>query len=301
MFEWPIKRDEFQHRDLASEFRGYDDVLFSSYISYICSKTATRANSMQMRTPPGIASARNLDTLLSMNVTTRKVEHQVPLDLGSYTSSEAARLLKTSRRKITRWMRGYGYRRGSLTRRIEPLWMPQLHMVDEHLELGFRDLVELRFVKAFLDAGLDLLTVRNCLAYARECVADTHPFSTQRFQTDGRTIFLESLNAEGELAVLDLKKHQYEFRQVIKRTFKDLDLEGGSVVRWRPFKGKPSIILDPKRSFGQPITAEYGVPTVVLSEAVAAEGSIERAAHLYEVPGPVVRDAVEFEAGLAEV
>jgi hypothetical protein len=41
--------------------------------------------------------------------------------------------------------------------------------------------------------------------------------------------------------------------------------------------------------------SEYGVPTVVLSDAVKAEGSIDRVAHLFEVPAAVVRDAVKFE------
>jgi uncharacterized protein (DUF433 family) len=88
------------------------------------------------------------------------------------------------------------------------------------------------------------------------------------------------------------------FKQVIERTFKDLDIEDNAVARWRPFNGKRSIVIDPGRSFGQPIAAETGVPTVALAQAVEAEGSIEDVARLYEVPVTVVRDAVSFEAGL---
>jgi len=223
----------------------------------------------------------------------------VPLNLGSYTASEAARLLQTPRRNIRRWLNGYTYRRGGEIHQIPPLWRSQLYMVDEHLELGFRDLVELRFVKIFLDAGLGLLTIRNCLEYARECVADDHPFSTQRFRTDGRTLFLESMGSDEDVQVLNLRKRQYEFRQIIERSFKDLDFEDGAVARWRPFHGKASIVLDPQRSFGQPVAADFGVPTVVLADAVAAEGSVEKAARLYEVPRSVVSDAADFERSLS--
>lgn len=181
---------------------------------------------------------------------------------------------------------------------MQPLWTPQHKSDDDNLELGFRDLIELRFVKAFVDAGVGLLAIRNCLDYARECVRDEHPFSTRRFQTDGRTIFLESIERAEESKLLDLKERQYVFKQVIERTFKDLDIEDDTVARWRPFHGKKTIIIDPSRAFGQPIASEFGVPTTALADAVEAEGSVEYVAKLYEVSVNVVRDAVQFEAEL---
>jgi uncharacterized protein (DUF433 family) len=166
------------------------------------------------------------------------------------------------------------------------------------MELGFRDLIELRVIKGFLETGLSLITVRNCLEYARECANDERPFSTRRFRTDGRTIFLESLRRTGEEELLDLKNHQYVIKKVIDRTFKDLDLSDDIVSRWRPYRGKQSIVIDPQRAFGQPIAARYGVPTVTLADAVGAESSIERVSYLYDVPVSVVTDAVNYEKSL---
>jgi len=220
--------------------------------------------------------------------------------VGSYTPREAARLVGTSPRNIARWMGGYTYRRADLKTRVPPLWEPQWPQTGDHLEIGFRDLIELRFVKAFLDAGMGLLAIRTCLEYARKCVGDDHPFSTRRFRTDGNTIFLESIGvaAESSSRLLDLKRKQYVFKQVIERTFRDLDIEHDAVARWRPYKGKQSIVVDPERSFGQPITAATGVPTIALAEAVEAEGSIEKVAALYDVVVSDVRDAVRFESAL---
>lgn len=227
-----------------------------------------------------------------------QIPDDAPIGVGSYTAPEAARLLRTSPRNINRWLRGYVYRRAGEERQMPPLWRSQLSMVEDHLEIGFRDLIELRFVKAFTDAGVGLLAIRNCLEYARECVDDDRPFSTRRFQTDGRTIFLESIERSGETKLLDLKKRQYAFRQIIDRTFKDLDIEDDAVARWRPFNGKQSIVIDPHRAFGQPIAANYGVPTVVLAQAVEAEGSVDDVARLFDVDSSVVRDAVRFEETL---
>ena len=72
-------------------------------------------------------------------------------------------------------------------------------------------------------------------------------------------------------------------------------------TRWRggrPFNGKDTIVIDPTRAFGQPVAAEFGVPTVVLADAVKIEGSIERVAKLYEIAVPIVLDAVKFEESL---
>lgn len=222
----------------------------------------------------------------------------VPLGIGYYTVPEAARLLEMSARTINRWLGGYSYSDHGNRVAMAPLWTPQLPRLDDHLELGFRDLIELRFVRAFVKAGLGLNTIRRCLDYARECVADERPFSTRRFRTDGRTIFLDTLSHSGANELLDLKQHQYVLARVIESSFKDLDIDAATVTRWRPFNGKASIVVDPTRAFGQPIASQSGIPTVTLADAVKAEGSIDRVVHLFEVSSAIVRDAVNFEKRL---
>ncbi len=71
------------------------------------------------------------------------------------------------------------------------------------------------------------------------------------------------------------------------------------VVRWRPYRGRPSIVVDPLRAFGQPIAAVSGVPTTTLAESAAAEGSAEITARIFDVPVAVVREAIHFERSLA--
>jgi uncharacterized protein (DUF433 family) len=225
----------------------------------------------------------------------QSMQQNIPLGIGYYTVPEAARLLKIRPRNINRWLGGYTYTSQGKAGRMPPLWTPEIPTFDGHLELAFRDLIELRFVSAFMAAGLGLKTIRHCLAYARECVHDERPFSTRRFKTDGRTIFLDSLRTTGEPELIDLKRGRYVFATAVERTFKDLDIHEDAVTRWRPFHGKNSIVIDPQRAFGQPIVTEYGVPTIALAEAVKAERSVDRVARLYEMPAAVVRDAVRFE------
>ncbi|MFZ5752531.1 MAG: hypothetical protein ACOY5U_15880 [Pseudomonadota bacterium] len=220
------------------------------------------------------------------------------IGVGLYSVADAARLLKAPPRTLRRWLDGYSYKKNEKIQYVAPILEPDIPKIDDEIELSFRDLIELRFVRAFLEKGIGLKAVRNCLEYARQCIQTDRPFSSGRFRTDGRTIFLESLDASAEPKLLDLKAKQYVFKQVVEQSFKDLDLEGDIVTRWRPYRGKDSIVVDPTRSFGQPIASASGVPTIVLAESVKAEGSVPRVAAMYEVEKSVVQDAVRFHEEL---
>jgi uncharacterized protein (DUF433 family) len=230
----------------------------------------------------------------------------VPIGIGCYTVPEAARLLKTEPRKISRWLGGYAYKsKDGAVARADPLWRPQLPRLGDGIELGFRDLIELRFVLAFIKHGVGSNVMRRCLENARRIIGEERPFSTHRFKTDGKSIFLESLreaeeagHTSGTTSITDLQTGQMVFKQVVEPTFRDLDLADGSVARWRPYKGKPSIVIDPTRSFGKPIAADFGVPTAALASAARAENSPQRAARLFEIPAAVVNDAIAFEQSL---
>lgn len=220
------------------------------------------------------------------------------VSIGVYSVAEASRLLRVSPRNIRRWLGGYNYSQDDAMRSVDPLWLPDLPKAENHLELSFRDLIELRFVNAFVHAGIGLKTIRNCLEHARECVNSERPFSTGKFRTDGQTIYLESLHLLDEPRVLDLRRSQYVFKRAVEQTFKDLDLADDAVTQWRPYRGKASIVLDPHRSFGQPIASIAGVPTAAIADAVQAEGSQARVARLFDLPTSAVRDAVQFQRQL---
>ncbi|MFQ6549926.1 hypothetical protein AADZ90_018425 [Aestuariibius sp. 2305UL40-4] len=227
-----------------------------------------------------------------------RVSNQDLLGIGLYTTSEAALLLGMATQKLRRWVHGYSYKISSDRRHVDPLWTSDVLLDDGTPILSFQDLIEFRFVKAFTDQGIGLKAVRNCLNYARECIETDRPFSTGRFRTDGQTIFLQSLEKSEDGPLIDLRKRQFVFKAIVEKSFRDLDLEDDIVTRWRPHRGKDTIVIDPGRSFGQPIAEASGVPTITLAEAVEAEGSVTRVARLFEVAPKVVRDAVQYQNGL---
>lgn len=208
--------------------------------------------------------------------------------VGAYTLAEASRLLVIPKPTLSRWLFGYSYDHHGPKIRQEPLWRAQYGVDQEEPIFGFRDLLEARIVRGFRAAGLSLPVIRKCLTLARQVAKDDHPFSSRRFQTDGKTLFVEQ-----DDGLLDLRTRQRAFQKVIEPSFKDLDYDTKAAARWWLFKR--SILLDPERAFGQPIVAEGGVLTSRLAQAYKAEGSVERVAEIYELRPTLVRDALAFE------
>jgi uncharacterized protein (DUF433 family) len=237
-----------------------------------------------------------------------KVEHEPDaLSRGAYSASEALRLLNfsrgsatrhVSRNTVVRWLQGYDFGPDG-EGHSEPLWRPDYENDNNVIELSFRDLIELRFVKAFRDIGLALPTIRACYQRAAEEVHDERPFSTQLFRTDGKTIFLEITEGLHEPKLVDLRQRQNVFRTIVEPSLKDLEFDASVVARWFPLGvQRRSIVVDPSRAFGRPVSSS-GIPTEVLARAVNIEGSPRKVSFLYNVSMAEVRDAIAFERKLA--
>ena len=228
---------------------------------------------------------------------------------GVYTLSEAARLIRAPARSIGRWLYGYAYARNSGDGRREyqssALWTPQYSFADYgERVIGFRDLLELRVVREFVAHGVPLLVVRRCLDTAKQLFAKDYPFNTNRFATDGRTIFLDVLRQGSEKEMIDLRGRQLVFRDIIKPSlYAGIEYERGFARRWFPEVGKQrNIVIDPLQQFGKPMVTGDAVPTEALFANYLAEGATSGAigvvARIYELPARKVAAAVRFEEAL---
>lgn len=218
--------------------------------------------------------------------------------IGAYTPAEAARLTGLPSTALRRWLFGYSYNHHGPRTTQEPLWNPQYGSNQDDPLLGFRDLIEARMVGNLRQIGIGMPTIRTCLQTAVEIAQDDHPFSSASFRTDGKRLFLERVGSDGKHDVIDLKAKQHAFVKVIERSFIDLEFDERKATRWFLLPQKQSLVVDPERSFGQPITSENGIPTKRLAQAVSAEGSVEKVAKLFEIASSVVRDALKFESQL---
>lgn len=219
--------------------------------------------------------------------------------VGIYSVAEAARLTGVSAARVRRWIRGYTFRSGEEPRTSLPVWKGGLPVLEGRFALNFLDLLEVRFIDAFLRHGVSWPTLRAAECHARQLLNTDHPFATNRFRTDGRKIFATLAEASGEKTLMELASSQFALRDIVAPYLVGLEFSGDEAIRWWPLGKAKRIVLDPGRSFGQPIVNREGVPTAVLAEAYEVEQSDERVARWYDVEVRSVQDAVAFEAHLA--
>jgi uncharacterized protein (DUF433 family) len=221
------------------------------------------------------------------------------LNAGLYTVPEAARLTRISVGKIRRWLKGYDFRSGTSLRHSDAVWKSEIKPLQNKLSLSFRDLLELRFVDAFIRAGVSWRTMRRAHTKAQEQLKTTHPFCSNRIATDGRNILLRQGEEDSDQALINLATDQKEFSRIVETFLKELEFSGDDIVWW-PLGRQRNIVLDPKRNFGQPTAARSGVPSLVLARSAKANKSQDEVVKWYEVQPEEVRDAVEFEQSLAK-
>lgn len=221
---------------------------------------------------------------------------------GVYSLAEAERLIKIPRQRISRWTHGYTYRYKGEAHHTPPLIAWDVEQpADKGPILSFLDLLEVRFLDAFLVHGVSRKAVRIAALHARELLGRHHPFSTRIFKTDGHSIFAEIVRGTDNKHLLDVVKNQFVFARIISPSlYEGVEFNASNdPERWWPLGKKHAVVIDPERGFGAPIVARSGVPTKILADAVKAEGSVDFVAKWYEVTPREVRDAVKFEEQLA--
>ncbi|MGU7769673.1 DUF433 domain-containing protein [Burkholderia sp. MR1-5-21] len=212
--------------------------------------------------------------------------------IGLYTLKEAERLTGAEAREVSRWLFGYTFKDGS----SPPLWTTQLAELDEKV-IGFRDLLELRVVKAFRNHNVSLRVIRAAIENAKAIFGTAYPFTANRFLTDGQTIFYEALQQHGETELTDLVRRQLVFEHIVRpELYAGIEFTAdGQAKRWFPLKRSSAVVLDPEISFGKPVLAEYGVRTDLVVETYRVEKSKKMAASLYGIPMSAVDAAIRYE------
>lgn len=221
------------------------------------------------------------------------------LGKGIYTVPDASRLSGVSSRRIRYWLKGLPSEDATESE-DRRLWKGELRPIEDKLALGFLDLQEVRFIDAFLKAGVSWGLLRRAHAIARDRYGIEHPFCTRQFVTDGGEIIEKTGDSLDGIAYEEVVRGQRVFPKVIDPFIRELEFaDNDQLVRWWPLGRQRAVVLDPQRQFGQPIAANSGIATDVLQAAAKAGQTVEEISEWYELDAASVRDAIEFEAKLA--
>lgn len=224
-----------------------------------------------------------------------------PVAAGFYTVQEAARLLKIdSPRRVRAWLTGYAHSKAG------PIINAQYQRIGRVQELGFLDLMEVRFVEHFRRQKLSLQSLRRAATNARRELQMEHPFATSdvKFMTDRKEIFLHTARETGDQFLLNLMTNQIEIYEAVEQALaRDLtfDPRSGVARRWIPSPDEsPNIIVDPRIAYGHPVVAPRNVPTAALYALWKAEsGNVRAVADWFRINRDLVEEAVGFEKRLS--
>lgn len=215
-----------------------------------------------------------------------------PLAGGYYTVPEALRILRISGGgKVRDWLSG-----------PRPVIRRQYQTDDE---VGFWDLIEIRFVEYFRRQNVSLQHIRKAAEKAREQFETAHPFalSNVKFVTDRKQIFAEVARSTGDRELEQLVTGQYNMYEVVEDFLAKgirFDPSSGLAKSWHPEPIKfPKIVLTPKLAHGRPSIEKIGIPTEAIFLNWRAEGfNFSAVSDWFEIEESDARQAVEYELEL---
>jgi uncharacterized protein (DUF433 family) len=222
-----------------------------------------------------------------------------PVGGGFYTMAEATRLLGLANPgRVRDWV--VGRQRGLgpvLARQYEPLAGVQ--------EVGFWDLIEVRFIEHFRRHGIPLQSLRRAAQTARQLWKVQHPFATSKaqFMSDRQSVFEATARDENDTALLNLVTRQYAMYVVIEEVLDKgitFDPASGLAAEFRPRASAfPNVVISPIVAFGQPCIRPIAVPTATIFNTWKSEdGDYQAVSDWFGIDESLAKQAVEFELSL---
>ena len=165
--------------------------------------------------------------------------------------------------------------------------------------LSFSNLIE-AFVLASMRRvhGVSMQKVRKAVRFVGKDLGFSRPLIHGSFRTDGVNLFVQHANR-----LLDVSaKGQAVLREVLEESLERIDWEGDFAARLYPWvregelKTQPkTIVVDPRRGFGQPVIAGTGIEARVVAGRYRAGESIAVLAEDYRVNFEQIEDAIRCE------
>ena len=214
-----------------------------------------------------------------------------------YSTTEAGRIVGLSPGRVRRWLQGYRF---PLDDKIVEKG-PVVTRRSDSKYASFLDLMDLLFVKKFIDEGFSLQKIRASLSEARSIVGGHH-FAQRSFMSDGRNIYLRVKQRDSTNLLQLFSGGQWVIKEFIIRLAKQIDFDQttGFAERWYPAGREGRVVLDPRFSFGAPVVVGKGIRTSNVYDLFLGEKeNLAAAAKWLDITVGDVKAAVDFEQSIA--
>jgi uncharacterized protein (DUF433 family) len=209
--------------------------------------------------------------------------------LPAYTIAEAARFLSMPSPTLRSWFAGIKGHFKSVIRWEEPR---------DH-RLSFANLVEAHVLRALRTKhGISMPDVRTAIRYVEDREGIDRLLLDPRLRAAAGRLFLQKYADLIELAPSAQHVIEKALEQYLVAVVQDPQGVPIKLYPWipDPLAGpRTSVLIDPRVSFGRPITAIRGITTAVLADQFDAGATIDELAEDYALPAQAIEDALAFE------
>jgi uncharacterized protein (DUF433 family) len=160
-------------------------------------------------------------------------------------------------------------------------------------DYSFHDLISLFVVRELRRAGVTPASIRDSEAHFRRLWNTDRPFARESITTDGRDVYPSRREITDQLEAGNRGGQQVMF-DAVKDLLKNVRYDEGWATAWAP---APSVLLDPRVQFGEPVVVGTRIPTRSIAGSVEAVG-VAQTATMFALRQPAVRSAVRFEERL---
>ncbi len=212
------------------------------------------------------------------------------LDRAIYSYADVDRLTGLTPGTARRWLEGH--------ERAGVLYEPVLRLDPTGADsVTWGEMVEARLLAEFRGQRVSLQRLRPAVVRLREEFGP-YPLAHARplLDVEGRELVRrvqDEVSLAPQLQLVVVRNGQLMLDLRAQRFRDAATYQDGVVVALRPAGRTPEIVMDPRRSFGQP--SIRSVRTDVLAEDFRAGGSLETLADLYDLEISQVDQAIRYE------
>ena len=188
-------------------------------------------------------------------------------DVPLYSVTDAARHIDVPRSTFETWVHGYQRRREG---RQATSGAPIVTVIDAprgEPRIPFIGLAEGFVLAAFRQAGVPLQRIRPAVDDLRRQFGLAHVLASKSLYTDGAEVLYDYAERRGDTPeaksardLVVVRSNQRVFKPVVEQYLKRIDFapDGWARLLSLPQYGSADVVVDPERSFGEPIFARGG-------------------------------------------
>jgi uncharacterized protein (DUF433 family) len=237
---------------------------------------------------------------MTTSVKKRGADGDARFDLPLYTLAEAARALDVPASTFTTWARGYVRRPAGRKPVTGAAVVTAFDAPARDPAVPFVGLAEGMVLAAVRRSGVPLQRVRPARdALARE-IGVAHALASKALYTDGAELLFDyaqhasSADAEAASELVVVRSGQRVFRDVVEEYLRRIEYADDGYARLirLPAFERAEVVVDPTRSFGQPIFVHGAARLSDVLERFWVGDGIETLSAEFGVPAAEIEDAL---------